>query len=100
MANTIEDIQEYLKQDESEQKSPILFIHGEICSDKNLRIASPHRLLPCNTRYDPTFELKDHPSHLLGPVSQGSSSNPGVCLMKIVVVIHQIQVQIKNKAFI
>ena len=77
MANTIEDIQEYLKQDESEQKSPILFIHGEMCSDKNLRIASPHRLLPCNTRYDPTFELKDHPSHLLGPVSQGSSSNPG-----------------------
>ena len=77
MANTIEDIQEYLKQDESEQKSPILFIHGEMCSDKNLRIASPHRLLPCNTRYDPTFELKDHPSHLLGPVSLGSSSNPG-----------------------
>ena len=80
LAANLEQIQQFLKENDDghvRPKSGLLFIHGETCSDKSLRIASPHRLLPCSTRYDPAFELKDHPTHMLGPISQGSSSNPG-----------------------
>ena len=80
LAANLDQIQQFLKDDDDGQgrpKSDLLFIHGETCSEKSLRIASPHRLLPYSTRYDPAFELKDHPTHMLGPISQGSSSNPG-----------------------
>ena len=80
LAANLDQIRQFLKDDDDGQvrsKSDLLFIHGETCSEKSLRIASPHRLLPCSTRYDPAFELKDHPTHMLGPISQGSSSNPG-----------------------